>query len=579
MTRSRPWLWLAALAMLLALAACSDDDENRPPSAEIAYPEPGFQYTSAPDSVVIDARDDSGVTRVDVFLDGLRISTVRSAPFSTRLPLGEYADGEVHYLDATAYDARGLTGDAGAIPITIHPSLQTIPQVAHFGPASEADQDVVLRWLQFPLAVTRYEWQIAADDAFALITAAGDTGDTTATVPVPASGLAYARVRAVMPERTTGWSRTARYSGLPTTRTSYPLPQDQLVTRIVTAPDGTLRLLSHAVDRHRVATAPVQLLELDASLELVTATTLLEADREVTASVLAPAGDLVLAGRRADGVGTLTRVSLDGQIVAAAGASAIDPTALAVAGGEVLAFGGDRRPDAFGPGGLIARVEADALVTPLTTFPLESGRDVQHAWEHPDGGWVVAGQLPPVIPDEDDGDAYPGGLWARGLDAGGQERWAVRLGTADRWLLRGGAASEAGHYLLTGIAFTEDFFARYGFAACIDARGRILWTVTDRGWHLLAGAAPDLAGRWTVVGAERRRVGDNVWEYDFGLRGFSAAGAPLWEASHRAGRESQGWTLAPHPDGGWWAGGMRTEGGAGYDADLLRTDDRGALAD
>ncbi len=580
MNRSRPWTWLAAFAVLLAVAACSDDDDNQPPTAEIVYPDPGFVYTTTPDSVVVDARDDSGVRRVEITLDGTVISTDRTAPYSTRLPLGRYADGQEHVLDATAFDAQGARGDAAAIRVTIDPSLQTVPQVAQFAPPEDGFAEVVLRWLTFPEPVTRYEWELAASDAFAEILAAGDTADTAAVMPLPVDGLAYARVRAVLADRVTDWSRTARYSGLATTRERYVLAGPQLATRVITAPDGTLRILSHGVPRHRVAEAPAQLLQLDGSLDLVSVTDLLATDRQVLASLAGPdgsVGDLFLAGRVAGGGGFVARATLaDAQVAMEQNTGLLAPGALASRDGTVFAFGADLRGEDR-PGGVIATVAADGEVAEAATFALADGREVQEAWPLPDGGWFLAGSLPPVAPDADEPDQYPGGIWARGIGPDGGERWSVRLGTADRWLLRGGGADASGRYLLTGIAFREDFFARYGFVACIDAAGDLLWTVTDRDWHLFAQAAPDAAGRWTVVGARRRSIGDRVWQYDTGLHGFSPFGAPLWEIQHQASHESQGWSLAAHPDGGWWAAGTVTSDGNAYDVDLLRTDDRGAI--
>jgi hypothetical protein len=48
-----------------------------------------------------------------------------------------------------------------------------------------------------------------------------------------------------------------------------------------------------------------------------------------------------------------------------------------------------------------------------------------------------------------------------------------------------------------------------------------------------------------------------------------------WEIRHASGPDSQGWSLAPHEGGGWWVAGTGT--GNGFDVDLLRVDDRGAL--
>jgi hypothetical protein len=568
-----PWIWLTACLALLALTACSDDD-NEPPTARIAYPDPGAVYASSPDSVVVDARDDSGVTRVEITLDGAVLSVDRDAPYSTRLPLGRYADGQPHTLGARAFDSRGAQGVAPAVTVTIDPSLQTIPQIAALAPDTEDPDQLRLTWLEFPGPVTRYEWQVAASDAFRDTLATGAATDTTAIVPVSASGLAYARVRAVLPDEATEWSRSGRHSGLPTSRTRYPLPGSQLAREIFRAADGTLRLLSHGAPGHLSEGIATELLAVDAAGQLAAASRLLPPGDQVRASIQAPDGDLVLAGHRTDGTGFLLRASLAGDVLAEQATDLLDPTALAVRDGQVLVLGADPQ----GNGGIVATVGPDASLTAQGAFPLEAGRDVRHAWPRADGGWTLAGQLAPIQPDPDEARRFPGGLYARGVAPDGSGEWSLRLGSAHHWLLRGAGADPAGErFVLVGLAVREDPDARYGYLASVAADGRLLWTVTDRDWRYFADVAPAAAGRWTATGVSRRRVSDDRLEDHHGLRGFSPFGASLWEIRHARGTESMGWSLLDHPDGGWWSAGAVTDDGEDFDVDLLRTDDRGAL--
>jgi hypothetical protein len=568
-----PWIWLTACLALLALTACSDDD-NEPPSARIAYPEDGAVYTSSPDSVVVDARDDSGVTRVEITLDGAVLSVDREAPFSTRLPLGRYADGQPHTLGARAFDSSAAEGVAPAVTVTIDPALQTIPQIVSLAPDDAISEQLRLSWLRFPGPISRYEWQVAASDAFADTVATGTTSDTTAVLPGSVSDLAYARVRAVLPARTTDWSRMARHSGVATGRTRYLLPGSQLARRIFEAGDDTLRLLSHGATDHRSRGIATEWLVLDRTGRLVAASRLLPPGDQVLASVQSPDGDLVLAGLRADGPGFVLRASMAGDVTAEQSTDLLEPMALAVRGGQVLALGADPS----GVGGIVARVGADAGLTAQGTFPLEAGRDVRQAWPRADGGWTLAGQLPKIQPDPDEPARYPGGFYARGLAPDGSEEWSLRLGSAHRWLLRGAGADLAGErFVLAGMAVRENPDARYGFLASFAADGRLLWTVTDRNWRYFADVAPAAAGRWAATGVSRRQVGDDRSEDHHGLRGLSPYGASLWEVRHARGTESMGWSLLAHPDGGWWSAGAVTDDGEDFDVDLLRTDDRGAL--
>lgn len=567
---------LVAVGSISLLAGCSDDQEDRPPRAEIVYPEPGHHYTSAPDSVVVDATDDRGVARVEIGLDGRLLSTRATRPYSTRLPLGLYADGRPYELSARAYDGRAQTGDAAPITVTIDPQLQTVPQITALGPPTDLDEpadDPVLRlaWLPWPHALEHFAWELARDEYFMVSLAAGTTADTSVTVPLASVDLAYARVRAVDGDEDSGWSRTARHSGLTTWRRHYSLPGPQLGAGIAAAPDGGLRILSHGIAAHQVARAAVQLLAVSPTGDLLATTDLLTDDQPLTASLFAPDGRLYLAGLRADGGALLAAAGAEGDLLWSVDPGYMHTTGLALAAdGTVLVAGADRREGR--PGGVIGSIADGGAVTELLVFPLTAEREVHRAWRRPGGGFVLAG---PVAPDVGE---TAGGIWALGLDAAGEVLWNVRLGTAHRWLLRGaGAREDAGQYVLGGIAMRADRRDRYGFLVGLDQDGRIRWQTTDRGWHLFADIRPDTGDRWLATGARRRDIGGGQWEYDVALRGLSAFGATLWEASHRHGRDTQGWSLLPHPDGGWYVAGSRSTDGIEYDVELLCVDDRGDL--
>ena len=563
---TRHWLWLLALAALFTLPACSDDEDN-PPSAEIVYPESGRHFSASPDSVVVAADDDNGVSSVEIRLDGEVVSTVRTEPYSTRLPLGLYADGQVHVLDATAKDSRGATADADPVTVTIDPALQTIPQIVEL----EADADDLahlrLTWLAWPDAVTRYEWEIARDDAFENVAAAGNATEVTVPTAVAAVGLAYARVRVVAPGETTAWSRTARFSSITGWRRHYDLPGAQLGTAVLTAADGTLRVLSHAVARHRVSPAAVELLELDAELDLVASHELLPETYTPTSHLLTDDGRLLLAGSQDGGTAFVAAADLAGNLLWSGSVGFMGTAVLVLdTDGDPLIVGDDLRE--LQPGGVMATVGVDGAVVETGTFALDAGRSVLLAWPDGDGGHVLAGQMPATE------DGIPGGVWALGLAADHAERWRVRLGTADRWRLFGGAADGNGRFVLTGMAFRDTDKNRYGFIAGLDVDGHLRWQLADNDWHYVAGVAADTGGRWTMTGVLER---DEESDYDLALRNVTEAGEDRWEVRLASGPESQGWTLAPHPDGGWWVAGTRREEGQDHDVDLLRVDDRGAL--
>ncbi len=564
---NRHWLLLLSLTTVLVLAACSDNNVNQPPTVTIVYPDSGHHVVSSPDSVVADAQDDRAVARVDFYFDGNLYSSISSAPYISHLPLGTYANGQEYVVGARAIDSDGVPSAVSNITMTIDPALQTVPQITTFDLDQDGSGNLRLSWLPFPETVSEYQWEVSRDDGFFGVLASGSVTDTTLVVAVIAEGLAYARVRAVLPDATTDWSRIERFNQLDTWRMHYPATGPQLGTGIYQATDGTLRILSHGVDRHRVSKAAVELLALDAANELVTVHQIFDDTYRPTAQALDAAGDLRLAGVREDSTGFVAAVSLDGMLRWSTPADFMRCSAMLDEGGTWRTVGVDLRDGA--DGGVFATIGDDGTITAGPTFRLETGREVNFAWPRPAGGWVVAGQLP----DADNGQ--PGGVWVRGLDASYQEEWNLRVGTGSNYLLRGGGVDGAGNYVLGGIALRQEYLSRFGFIFGFDADGRVRFQVTDRNWHLFANAYPDAGGRWTVTGVRNRSIDGVTNYYDFAMAGFSAAGLPLWQVQYRKGEESQGWAIAPHPNGGWWSAGLVTYNFVEMDVDVLRVDDRG----
>lgn len=559
------------LMLLLAVGGCSDDDENEPPRASILFPPDGYRYDGVTSLVELDVTDDGYVPLVELRLDGNVVSSLRDT-MRTQLPVGLWADGLDHVLEARAHDAEGLTGDSTPITISVDPALQTIPQVISAVADPQAAGELQITWLAFPGAVG-YAWEVARTDAFTSLLASGETTELAVNVPLDDTKLAYVRLRADLGSRVTEFSRIARYDGVAGWRQRFELPGRQLGAAIVNAPDGSLRLLSHGVVNARVGigTAAVELLSVSSTGELLATHRLLAEAYVPTSHLVDAAGNLLLAGMNTDGGGFLAAFSLDGQLLWQRAPSDTEPTALMHAADDgVWVFGADGRDGV--PGGVVHALDPDTGdLAELATFELEAGRRVLAAWPRSGTGWVVAG----VLPDLDSLDN--GGVFARGLDDAFATAWNLRLGEADRWQWRGHGTDGDGQYVLGGIAFVPNARSRYGFLVNFDDRGRLRWQLGETSWHLYGQILPMEDGSWVAVGAQRRFLDSNNWLYDTALRGLSAAGLPLWEIQHRLGEESQGFALAAHPDGGWYVSGFTTPDRREYDADLLRVDDRGEL--
>ncbi len=169
---------MLALTGVLSLVACSSNEPNSPPRIAFVYPDNNFHYLESPDGVELDATDDDGeVLTVEVYMNDQLLSTIDRSPWTTNLPLGEFADGFEHKIKARCVDNSGAYSSWTTRTITIDPSLQTFAQMQ-----SLADDAGSLRatWYAFPdpdqLGIV-YEWEIARNSAFDGIIAAGITSE------------------------------------------------------------------------------------------------------------------------------------------------------------------------------------------------------------------------------------------------------------------------------------------------------------------------------------------------------------------------------------------------------------------
>jgi MYXO-CTERM domain-containing protein len=89
--------------------------ENQPPSCSITSPGAGATV-SAGFGIVVDASDDSGVSKVDLYIDGALVTFKSAAPYTFSAPAA-LAPG-THTVQARAIDAAGLTGTS-SVSVTL----------------------------------------------------------------------------------------------------------------------------------------------------------------------------------------------------------------------------------------------------------------------------------------------------------------------------------------------------------------------------------------------------------------------------------------------------------------------------
>jgi len=102
---------VAALLVLLAAGCASRDDSIAPdlesPVLTVYSPAPGDTVGIDSLSVIFQAVDDIGITKVDISLnDGPILVTITSAPWKASIPIASHPNGG-HTVNFSAYDAAG----------------------------------------------------------------------------------------------------------------------------------------------------------------------------------------------------------------------------------------------------------------------------------------------------------------------------------------------------------------------------------------------------------------------------------------------------------------------------------------
>ncbi|MEM1556709.1 MAG: S8 family serine peptidase [Candidatus Bathyarchaeia archaeon] len=88
-----------------------------PPSVKITYPVNGATVSGAI-IVSVDASDDSGVSKVELYKDGVLFAVDSDAPYEFYWDTTNESNG-VHVLVAKAYDAAGNIGESGAVNVNV----------------------------------------------------------------------------------------------------------------------------------------------------------------------------------------------------------------------------------------------------------------------------------------------------------------------------------------------------------------------------------------------------------------------------------------------------------------------------
>jgi hypothetical protein len=91
--------------------------DTNPPSVSITSPAEGATVTGVNVSVFVSTTDDTGVTKVELYVDGTLKATSTSSPFTTKWNIRKAFAG-AHALQCKAYDVAGNNGVSQTVTVT-----------------------------------------------------------------------------------------------------------------------------------------------------------------------------------------------------------------------------------------------------------------------------------------------------------------------------------------------------------------------------------------------------------------------------------------------------------------------------
>ncbi|MCB1627790.1 MAG: PHB depolymerase family esterase [Xanthomonadales bacterium] len=109
--------WAKARIDDIEIANASAPSDQTPPSVALTSPTAGVTLTGVV-SLQATASDDTGVVKVEFYVDGSLLGVDQQAPYTWSWDTSAVAAG-AHELSAKAYDAAGNVGSAAVVPVTI----------------------------------------------------------------------------------------------------------------------------------------------------------------------------------------------------------------------------------------------------------------------------------------------------------------------------------------------------------------------------------------------------------------------------------------------------------------------------
>ncbi|MEO0261043.1 MAG: Ig-like domain-containing protein [candidate division WOR-3 bacterium] len=119
---SKWYIWVLSGIIMVILYNCKKkptESDTQPPTVSIIKPINGETIIQRQDTIKIDAQDNEGVVKVELYIDNMLRSTYTTPPYEYIWNLTEYPSGSSHNVYARAYDKANNVGTSSTITVKV----------------------------------------------------------------------------------------------------------------------------------------------------------------------------------------------------------------------------------------------------------------------------------------------------------------------------------------------------------------------------------------------------------------------------------------------------------------------------
>lgn len=128
--RRLPRVTFLILVGLLLLAGCAKEEptavDDKAPTVEVTFPHSNTSVSQLV-LITIEAEDNEGVVRVELYIDETLRFTDEEAPWEYNWETINYANGSKHSIMAKAYDAAGNSGSSEEVNVVVYNEINAPP--------------------------------------------------------------------------------------------------------------------------------------------------------------------------------------------------------------------------------------------------------------------------------------------------------------------------------------------------------------------------------------------------------------------------------------------------------------------